>query len=80
MWLFMATQQDKSFEKFFKALGQRIRALRLERSMVQEDMMNFGFSTRHYQRIEAGLPINIKTALRLCKAFKIDLPTLFKGI
>ena len=54
--------------------------MRLDRELVQEDMMAYGFSTRHYQRIEAGLPINIKTALRLCKAFKIKLSDLFIGM
>lgn len=71
---------DKELEKYFKKLGQRIRRLRLDKGLVQEDMMEFGFSTRHYQRIEAGLPINIKTALRLCNAFNVNMSDLFIGL
>lgn len=71
---------DKELERFFKRLGQRVRQLRMDRDMVQEDMLSHGFSTRHYQRIEAGLPINIKTAYRLCKVFGISLSELFDGL
>lgn len=76
----MASKEEKEFLAFFKKLGQRVRQLRLEREMVQEDMLEHGFATRHYQRIEAGLPINIKTAIRLCRAFKIKLSDLFEGL
>jgi len=77
----MAIQlKDKEFDRFFKRLGQKIRQLRTQKGMTQEDMLSYGFSTRHYQRIEAGLPINIKTALRLCKAFGLDLSKLFADL
>lgn len=71
---------SKEFERFFRRLGKRVRSLRLERKMVQEDLLDHGFSTRHYQRIEVGLPINIKTAIKLCKAFGIKLSVLFRGL
>jgi DNA-binding XRE family transcriptional regulator len=71
---------DKEFEKLFKRLGQRVRKLRMDRGMVQEDMLSHGFSTRHYQRIEAGLPINLKTAYRLCKVFGVSFSELFEGL
>jgi len=75
----MAIQlKDKEFGRFFKRLGQRIRQLRTQKGMTQEDMLSYGFSTRHYQRIEAGLSINVKTALRLCKIFEISLSELFE--
>lgn len=77
----MAIQlKDKEFDRFFKRLGQRIRQLRMQKGMTQEDMLSYGFSTRHYQRIEAGLPINVKTAVRLCKVFEIELSELFAGL
>ena len=71
---------DKELDRFFKRLGQRVRKLRIDRGMVQEDMLSYGFSTRHYQRIEAGLPINLKTAYRLCKVFGIGLSELFEKL
>ena len=51
-------------EKFFRALGQRIKALRRKRGHSQEDMISFGFSARHWQQIEAGRPITVTTLLR----------------
>lgn len=71
---------DKEIERFFKRLGQRVRKLRMDQGLVQEDMLSHGFSTRHYQRIEAGLPINLKTAYRLCKVFGISISELFEGL
>jgi transcriptional regulator with XRE-family HTH domain len=69
-----------SNDLIFRQIGGRLRQIRLSKDIVQEDLMEFGFTTRHYQRIEAGAPITIKTAIRLCKVFKISLADLFKGI
>ena len=33
--------------------------------------MTFGFSTRHWQQIEAGRPITVTTLLRICEVFEI---------
>jgi transcriptional regulator with XRE-family HTH domain len=41
-------------EKFFKALGQRVRKARKAKGYSQEDMISFGFSARHWQQTEAG--------------------------
>ena len=40
--------------------------------MTQEDMMDHGFSVRHYQRIEAGLSINLLTVWNLARAFGVS--------
>lgn len=81
MFMALATgSKSNEYDRFFRKLGQRVRELRYEKGMVQEDMLEYGFSTRHYQRIEAGLPINVITALRICKVFKISLSDLFKGL
>lgn len=48
-----------------------MRALREARALTQEDMMDLGFSLRHYQRIEAGRSITLRTMWKLAKAFKI---------
>jgi transcriptional regulator with XRE-family HTH domain len=67
-------------EEFFRALGQRIRALRLEEGYSQEDMISFGFSARHWQQIEAGRPITLTTVLRICDTFKITPERLVKNL
>jgi transcriptional regulator with XRE-family HTH domain len=67
-------------EKFFKALGQRIKELRRKRGYSQEDMITFGFSARHWQQIEAGRPITVTTLLRICEALKVTLVRLLRGL
>jgi len=66
--------------KFFKALGQRIRELRKKRGCSQEDMIAFGFSARHWQQIEAGRPITMRTLLRICGVFKTRMDRMVRGL
>ena len=70
------TDQDQ----FFIALGKRIRKLRKEKGYSQEDMISFGFSARHWQQIEKGRPITVRTLLRICKVFRITMARLVKGL
>jgi transcriptional regulator with XRE-family HTH domain len=67
-------------EKFFTALGQRIKELRRKRGYSQEDMISFGFSARHWQQIEAGRPITVTTLLRICEALEVNLVRLLRGL
>jgi transcriptional regulator with XRE-family HTH domain len=67
-------------QKFFKALGQRIRALRKKRGYSQEDMISFGFSARHWQQIEAGRPITVRTLLRICNVFRTRMDRIVRGL
>jgi len=67
-------------EKFFRALGQRIRALRKRAKYSQEDMISFGFSARHWQQIEAGRPITVRTLLRICDVFHVRLDRIVIGL
>ena len=71
----MANQQT-----FFRALGTRVRDLRKRRGYSQEDMLSFGFSTRHWQQIEAGRPITLKTLLRICDVFEVTPEKLLRGL
>jgi transcriptional regulator with XRE-family HTH domain len=66
--------------KFFRALGQRIRGLRKQRGYSQEDMISFGFSARHWQQIEAGRPITVRTLLRICMVFKVHMDRVVCGL
>ena len=65
---------------FFRALGQRIRELRKRKKLSQEDMISFGFSARHWQQIEAGRPITVKTLLRIGNTFDVPLVRLVRGL
>jgi transcriptional regulator with XRE-family HTH domain len=67
-------------ERFFKGLGLRIKDLRRKRAYSQEDMISFGFSARHWQQIEAGRPITVRTLLRIAQVFKIPVDRLVRGL
>ena len=65
-------------ERQRELLGKRVRELRLEKGMTQEDMRYHGFAYRHYQRIEAGeKDLRLSTLSRLARTFKVRLRDLF---
>jgi transcriptional regulator with XRE-family HTH domain len=67
-------------EKFFHALGTKVRELRKKRGYSQEDMISFGFSARHWQQVEAGRPITVTTLLRICEIFGVPMSKLVRGL
>jgi transcriptional regulator with XRE-family HTH domain len=67
-------------DQFFRALGIRVKALRKKRGYSQEDMLSFGFSTRHWQQVEAGRPITVTTLLRICEVFELPMSKLVQGL
>jgi transcriptional regulator with XRE-family HTH domain len=67
-------------DRFFLALGTRVREYRKKRGYSQEDMLSFGFATRHWQQIEAGRPITVTTLLRVCEIFEIRMSKLVQGL
>ncbi len=66
--------------KFFSQLGRRVKELRKRHCFTQEDMISFGFSARHWQQIEAGRPITLKTLLRICQAFSTPMERIVRGL
>jgi transcriptional regulator with XRE-family HTH domain len=72
----MATAYGQVFIK----LGQKYRALRLKRDMVQEDVIEYGFSVRHYQQLEAGRPHSLATLFRLAEMFQVKPELLIQGL
>ena len=67
-------------DQFFHALGTRVRELRKKRGFSQEDMLSYGFSTRHWQQLEAGRPITVTTLLRICEVFELPMAKLVNGL
>jgi transcriptional regulator with XRE-family HTH domain len=65
---------------FFRGLGLRIKKLRKSRGFTQEDMIGFGFSARHWQQIEAGRAITLKTLLRISDTFNVKAAGLIDGL
>lgn len=67
-------------QQFFRALGIRIKKLRKGQGYTQEDMIGYGFSARHWQQVEAGRPITIRTLLRICETFRVKAADLIDGL
>lgn len=67
-------------DQFFRALGDRVKELRKKHGYSQEDMLSFGFSTRHWQQMEAGRPITVTTLLRICEVFEMPMSKLVHGL
>ena len=61
-----------------KQLGLRLRALRLARDLKQEDLEKYGFSYRHYGKLERGsVNPTLDTLVRLTEIFEVSLSELF---
>jgi transcriptional regulator with XRE-family HTH domain len=68
------------YSKLFKELGAKYRILRSERNMVQEDAIEYDFSVRHYQQLEAGRPHSLTTLFRLAEMFDVEPTQLLKEL
>jgi len=65
-------------KKLQKQLGLRFRELRLAKGFKQEDLENYGFSYRHYGKLERGaVNPTLETLVRLSKIFEVSLSDLF---
>ena len=61
-----------------RLMGKRVRQLRTEKGLRQEDMCEFGFDYKYYQRIEYGEKnLTLKTLNKLAKAFDVPVAELF---
>lgn len=72
---------DMNEKDLFIKLGARIKKLRMEKGLRQEDMEEFGIAYKYYQRIEspASHPANItmKTMLKIANALEVEPYELF---
>src|SRR5947209_20539208 len=66
--------------KFFKDLGVRIKRLREQTGMSQEDMISHEFSVRNWQRIEAGKPITLRKILRNSDLLSAPMESVLQGL
>ena len=59
-------------------IAKRIKEIRKEKGLRQEDMEGFGFNYRYYQKIESGKAnITLNTIERIAKAFEIKPSEFF---
>jgi DNA-binding Xre family transcriptional regulator len=66
--------------KFFGALVTKVVELRKKYCSSKEDMLSVGFSTLHWQQVEAGRPITVTTLLRICEVFGVPMSKLVRGL
>ena len=66
-------------QKVQNELGRRLRSLRLEKNLTQEEVANeVSMSRDHLSNIENGkYPINIKTLYKLAEFYKVDMKYFF---
>jgi transcriptional regulator with XRE-family HTH domain len=66
-------------ERLMRLLAQRIRYLRQQAELTQEQMQDWGFNYRYYQEIESGTAnLTVKTINRLARAFKVPPIEFFR--
>ena len=66
-------------KRLMELMGKRVRQLRIERGLKQEEMCRFGFDYKYYQRIEYGEKnLTLKSLNKLAKAFGVPMSELFR--
>ena len=70
---------DRKFKKQLQILAQNLKRIRDDRGFTQEDMMNFGFERRYYQRLESGdVNPTLFTIFRLAQSLGVEPWSLLK--
>jgi DNA-binding XRE family transcriptional regulator len=71
-------ENNANYLKLVKSIALRIRRLRQDLGLTQEDMAEYGFNYRHYQKLESGTySPNLRTLYRLAKVFGVPVRDLF---
>ncbi len=66
-------------KRLMQLVGKRVRELRIARGLKQEDMCQFGFDYKYYQRIEYGEKnLTLKTLNRLAEGLGVPVSELFR--
>jgi transcriptional regulator with XRE-family HTH domain len=69
-----------SSRQFQKQVAGRIKQRRLARGLLQKDLEKFGYSLRHYQKIESGeLNLTLKTLFKISQALNTEVTDFIKG-
>lgn len=62
-----------------RAIANKLRRLRVEHGLTQEDIEEYGINVRQYQRLESGRQMpTIPTLIQLAKIFEIKLIDFFR--
>lgn len=70
---------DERTGKLLKKISKNIRTIRLSKGLTQEDMADYGFGPRWYQRFESGRHApSLPTLVKLARAFKVEIIEFFE--
>ena len=70
---------DEKTWKLVRRIAKNIRLIRKSLGLTQEDMSDYGFGPRWYQRFETGRHIpSLPTLDLLARAFKVEITEFFK--
>ena len=71
--------QDQSYDFLLKKIANNIKEARKQNGLTQENMIDYGFNYRHYQKIESGsYSMNLYTLHRLSSIFNVSIRNLLK--
>lgn len=68
---------NENYKSMLYDISIKIKTLRKNKGLTQEDMQLYGFNYRHYQRIECGTHSpSLYTLFKLAKVFQVELKSL----
>ena len=71
--------QIQNYEIILKRIAENIKKVRKQKGLTQENMVDYGFNYRHYQKIESGsYSMNLYTLHRLAQAFNTNVKNLLE--
>lgn len=72
--------KPKPYTTVLKVLAANIKSCRKAKKLTQEDMVEYGFNYRHYQKIESGkYSPNFQTICRLAEIFNVSVSDLVEN-
>lgn len=75
----MKTPEEKARDELVARIAKNARALRAKADLTQEQMREYGFNYRYYQKIEAeDVTPNLMTLVKLALAFGVDVKDLLR--
>ncbi|MCC7460626.1 MAG: helix-turn-helix transcriptional regulator [Proteobacteria bacterium] len=70
--------KTQEYGHLLQSLSANIKSLRAKKGWTQEQMTDFGFDYRHYQKLESGrYSPSLQTLFRLAQVFKVKIKDLF---
>jgi transcriptional regulator with XRE-family HTH domain len=71
--------EDSDYSKLLLKIASNIKKIRTSRKLTQEEMADFGFNYRFFQKLEGGkYSFNLYTLYRVAKALKVSIQDLLR--